>query len=45
MFNVTDDQATTLSEAAIAGRNGIAFGGGKAFVDPQRFYLGARLRF
>jgi hypothetical protein len=45
VFNVTDDQATTLSEAAIAGRNGIAFGGGKAFVDPQRFYLGARLRF
>jgi hypothetical protein len=45
IFNATDDQATTLSEAAIAGRNGIAFGAGKSFVDPQRFYLGARLRF
>lgn len=45
MFNVFDDQATILSEAAVGGANGIAFGEGKQFVQPQRFFLGARLRF
>ena len=44
-FNVTDNQATILSESVEAGRGGIPFGGGTQFVDPQRFFLGARLRY
>jgi hypothetical protein len=45
IFNVFDDQATTLVESVEAGRSGVAFGEGKEFVDPRRYYLGARLRF
>lgn len=45
VFNVLDDQSTTLTESVTAGRGGVAFGGGTTFVDPQRFYLGARVRF
>jgi hypothetical protein len=45
IFNVLDEQSTTLTESVVAGRAGVAFGGGTQFVDPQRFYLGARVRF
>lgn len=45
IFNVLDDQATTLVESVEAGRGGVAFKGGKEWVDPRRYYLGARLRF
>jgi hypothetical protein len=45
VFNVLDDQATIMVEAAGAGRGGVAFGGGKEFVEPRRFFLGTRLRF
>ena len=45
VFNATDEQATTQVEAAVAGRAGVLFGKGVSFVDPRRFFLGARLRF
>jgi hypothetical protein len=45
IFNVLDDQATTLVESVEAGRGGIAFNEGNTFVDPRRYFLGARLRF
>jgi hypothetical protein len=45
VFNVLDDQATTLVESVEAGRAGIPFEQGSQFVDPRRYYLGARLRF
>jgi len=45
IFNVLDDQTAIRNQDLVAGRNGIAFGEGTDFVDPQRFYLGARLRF
>lgn len=45
VFNVTDDQAVTLVESVAAGRAGVAFGDGKQFVEPRRFFLGARLRY
>jgi hypothetical protein len=45
IFNVLDEQATTLVESVEAGRAGIAFGDGREFEDPRRFFLGARLRF
>ncbi|MCB1033582.1 MAG: TonB-dependent receptor [Acidobacteria bacterium] len=45
VFNALDDQATTQSQDLVLGRDGVAFGEGLSFVDPRRFFLGARLRF
>jgi hypothetical protein len=45
LFNVFDDQDATRSQDLINGLGGIAFGEGITFVDPRRFFLGARLRF
>jgi hypothetical protein len=45
IFNVTNDQATIRSQDLFAG-NGVAnFGGGLQYVEPRRFYLGARFLF
>lgn len=45
VFNVLDEQATIKAQDLIAGGGGAAFGEGIDFEDPQRFFLGARLRF
>jgi hypothetical protein len=45
IFNALDDQATIREQDIVSGNSGVAFGEGLDFVDPQRFYLGARLRF
>ena len=45
IFNVLDEQGSIRNQDLLTGLNGIAFGEGIDFVEPQRFYLGARLRF
>ncbi len=45
VFNVLDEQDTTRAQDLVLGRDGVAFGDGLNFVQPQRFFLGARIRF
>ncbi|MCH9650241.1 MAG: TonB-dependent receptor [Deltaproteobacteria bacterium] len=45
VFNALDEQDITQSQTLVAGRDGVEFGEGLEFVEPQRFFLGARLRF
>jgi hypothetical protein len=45
IFNVLDDQATIEEEAFIAGSGSFDFGQAKDWVEPRRFYLGAKLIF
>jgi hypothetical protein len=45
MFNITNGQGTRRVQDLVAGEGGIAFGEPVRWVNPQRFYLGARLRF
>ncbi len=45
VFNLLDEQSTTQSQDLVRGRAGVDFGEGLEFVEPQRFFLGARLRF
>jgi hypothetical protein len=45
VFNALDDQATIREQDLIAGGGGANFGEGLEFVEPRRFFLGARLRF
>jgi hypothetical protein len=45
VFNALDDQATTQAQDLQSGGSGVNFGEGLAFVDPRRYYLGARIRF
>ncbi len=45
VFNALDDQATIRNQDLVRGLDGVDFGEGLDFVDPRRFYLGARLRF
>jgi hypothetical protein len=45
VFNVLDDQATIRTQDLVAGIGGVSFGQPLTFVEPRRFYLGARLLF
>ena len=45
IFNVLDDQAVIEEEQLINGSGSFAFGDGKDWVAPRRFYLGAKLLF
>ena len=45
VFNALDEQDITQSQDLVVGRSGVDFGEGLEFVDPRRFFLGARLRF
>ena len=45
IFNVFDDQDSIRNQDLVAGPGGIAFGEPLRFLDPRRFFLGARLSF
>jgi Carboxypeptidase regulatory-like domain len=45
IFNVTNNQDATRNQDLVAGAGGTAFGEGIRWVDPRRFFLGARLSF
>jgi hypothetical protein len=45
IFNVLDDQAITEEEQLAAGSGTYAFGDAKDWVEPRRFYLGAKVLF
>ena len=45
IFNVLDDQAVLEEEQFVAGSGSFSFGEGKDWVEPRRFYLGAKLVF
>jgi len=45
VFNVLDNQDSIRDQDIVAGNGGVAFGEGLEFVQPRRYYLGARLRF
>ncbi|GHB58464.1 membrane protein [Psychrosphaera saromensis] len=45
IFNVLDDQAITEEEQLAAGSGTYAFGEAKDWVEPRRFYLGAKVLF
>jgi hypothetical protein len=45
VFNVLDEQATTRVQPLRAGGGGVGFREGLSFVDPRRFFVGARFRF
>ena len=45
IFNALDDQATTRTQDIVGGAGGVDFNEGLEFVDPRRYYLGARIRF
>jgi len=45
VFNVLDDQQTIRVQDLEGGGQGFAFLEGMEFVNPRRYYLGARLRF
>ncbi|MGO4894502.1 carboxypeptidase regulatory-like domain-containing protein [Flavobacterium sp. W21_SRS_FM6] len=45
IFNVLDDQAVIEEEQLVAGSGSFAFGEAKDWVEPRRFYLGAKLIF
>jgi hypothetical protein len=45
VFNVLDNQDAIREQDLVAGSGGTAFGEPIRFLDPRRFFLGARLRF
>jgi hypothetical protein len=45
VFNVLDEQDATSTQDLARGNVDPAFGEGLTFVDPRRYFLGARLRF
>lgn len=45
IFNILDDQAIVEEEQLVAGSGSFAFGEGKDWVEPRRFYLGAKVLF
>ena len=45
VFNVLDDQDVIRVQDLVSGGDGFAFLEGVDFVEPRRFFLGARLRF
>ncbi|MBB1416605.1 MULTISPECIES: TonB-dependent receptor [unclassified Pseudoalteromonas] len=45
IFNILDDQATTVEQGLASGDGNFAFGEATDWVEPRRFYLGARLSF
>ncbi len=45
VFNVLDEQEAVQIQDRVSGGDGIGFEEGLRFNDPQRFFLGARLRF
>ena len=45
VFNALDDQKAIRVQDLVSGFNGIDFLEGTDFVDPRRYFLGARLRF
>ncbi|VUD51754.1 hypothetical protein TDB9533_01491 [Thalassocella blandensis] len=45
IFNALDDQAVAREQDLLAGDSDYAFGEGVDWVEPRRFYLGARLSF
>ena len=45
IFNVFDNQDPSRNQDIVAGSGGIAFGQPIRWVDPRRFFLGARLTF
>jgi len=45
IFNVTNDQNSIRNQDLVAGSGGIAFGQPLRFLDPRRFFLGARISF
>ncbi|MBU3004291.1 TonB-dependent receptor [Paraglaciecola arctica] len=45
IFNVLDDQAVLEEEQFVAGSGSFAFGEAKDWVEPRRFYLGAKFVF
>jgi hypothetical protein len=45
VFNVLDDQASIRNQDLVSGLGGVDFGEGLDFVEPRRYFIGARLRF
>lgn len=45
VFNTLDDQEPVKVQDLVGGGDNVAFEEGVAFVDPRRYFLGARLRF
>lgn len=45
VFNALDDQATTRNQDVVAGTGNVLFGQPLSYVEPRRFYLGARFAF
>jgi len=45
VFNVLDEQEGTQIQDLVAGAGGVAFNEPVAFLDPRRFFVGARLSF
>ena len=45
IFNVLNDQDSIRDQDLVAGSGGIAFGQPLRYLDPRRFFLGARLNF
>jgi hypothetical protein len=45
VFNVLNNQSATRNQDLVAGAGGTAFGQPLTYLDPRRFFLGARLGF
>jgi hypothetical protein len=45
IFNVFDNQDSIRNQDLVAGQGGVSFGEGIRFLDPRRFFLGARVSF
>ena len=45
IFNAMDDQATARNSNNLAGTGSTAFGQGVTFIQPRRYFVGARLGF
>ena len=45
IFNVFDNQDSIRNQDLVAGQGGVLFGEGIRFLDPRRFFLGARVSF
>jgi hypothetical protein len=45
IFNVFDNQDAIRNQDLVAGAGGTPFGDGIRFIDPRRFFLGARMTF
>ena len=45
LFNITNNQSAIRTQDLVAGSGGNAFGSEILWVEPRRFFLGARLKF